>query len=77
MRAHFVPHASYLALRAELAALRKSSGLSQVQLAQTLGVGQSCVSKIERGEMYADPLLFIDWCRACGNAPENVFAHLS
>lgn len=59
-----------------LAALRKRSGLSQIQLAQALSVGQSYVSKVERGEMYVDLLLFVDWCRACGAAPEHVVAKI-
>jgi transcriptional regulator with XRE-family HTH domain len=32
----------------ELAAIRKSTGLTQVELAAKLGVGQAAVSKIER-----------------------------
>lgn len=53
-------------------ALRKAAGLSQVQLADRLGVGQSYVSKIERGEAYVDVLVFIDWCEACGARAVNV-----
>lgn len=45
--------------------MRKKAGLSQVQLAQKLGIGQSYVSKIERGEAYVEVLLFVDWCKAC------------
>ncbi|QJY31666.1 helix-turn-helix transcriptional regulator [Diaphorobacter sp. JS3050] len=60
-----VYHPRYQTLRDGLAALRKQAGLSQVQLAQRLGVGQSFVSKIERGESYVDVMLFVDWCRAC------------
>ena len=51
-----------------MAALRKQAGLSQVQLADRLGVGQSLISKVERGESYVDVLFFVDWCRACGAA---------
>ena len=61
-----VHHSRYQALQAGLAALRKTAGLSQVQLAERLGVGQSHVSKIERGEAYVDVLVFVDWCQACG-----------
>lgn len=45
---------------------RKAAGLTQVQMAERLGVGQSYVSKIERGESYVDVLTFSDWCAACG-----------
>lgn len=60
-----VYHSRYQALQAGLAALRKKAGLSQVQLAERLGVGQSFISKIERGESYVDVMFFVDWCRAC------------
>jgi len=62
-------HPRYQALRARMAALRKQAGLSQVQLAERLGVGQSLISKVERGESYVDVLFFVDWCKACG-APQ-------
>ena len=61
-----VHHSRYQALQAGLVALRRAAGLSQVQLAERLGVGQSYVSKIERGEAYVDVLVFVDWCQACG-----------
>lgn len=64
-----VHHPRYHALRSAMVAWRKAAGLSQVQLAQQLEVGQSYVSKIERGEAYVDVMLFIDWCRACGIEP--------
>lgn len=57
-------------------ALRKAAGLSQVQLAQRLGVGQSYISKIERGEAYVDVLNFVDWCQACGVTPAGVLDQL-
>ena len=62
-------HPRYQSLRARMAALRKQAGLSQVQLAERLGVGQSLISKVERGESYVDVLFFVDWCRAC-DAPQ-------
>ena len=40
-----------------------------MQLAQRLEVGQSYVSKIERGDAYVDVMLFVDWCTACGVHP--------
>lgn len=48
---------------------RKAAGLTQAQMAEQLGVGQSYVSKIERGESYIDILTFVDWCFACGQSP--------
>jgi len=49
--------------------MRKRAALSQVLLAERLGLGQSFVSKIERGEAYIELTLFIDWCQACGVKP--------
>jgi transcriptional regulator with XRE-family HTH domain len=56
-------------LRDALIAVRKSAGLTQIQMAEKLGVGQSYVSKIERGESYVDVMTFADWCLACGQKP--------
>lgn len=60
-----VHHPHYRALQARLASLRQAAGLSQVQLAERMEVGQSYISKIERGEAYVDVLVFVDWCNAC------------
>jgi len=63
--------AEYVALRALMRKLRDDADLTQTQMAQRLGVGQSYVSKLERGENFFDVLLFIKWCEACGvNAGE-------
>lgn len=48
---------------------RKTAGLTQVQMAERLAVGQSYVSKIERGESYVDVMTFVDWYLACGLRP--------
>lgn len=40
-----------------------------MELAQRIGVGQSYVSKVERGEAYVDIMLFVDWCVACDAVP--------
>lgn len=61
-----VHHPRYQVLQAGLVEMRKKAGLSQVQMAERLGVGQSYVSKIERGQAYVDVLVFVDWCLTCG-----------
>ena len=71
-----VHHPRYQALQALLVVVRKTAGLSQTQLAGRLGVGQSYVSKIERGETYVDVLLFIEWCQACGAVAADVVDEL-
>ena len=72
-----VHHPRYQALQATLVMLRKAAGLSQVQLAGRLGVGQSYVSKIERGEAYVDVLVFMDWCQACEATAGQVMNELA
>jgi transcriptional regulator with XRE-family HTH domain len=66
----------YQLLRRELIHLRKASGLTQVDIAAKLNMGQSFISKIERGEAYVDALLMIDWCLACSVNPTTVVARL-
>lgn len=68
-----IHHPRYQALRAVLVDVRTAAGLTQMQLAQRLEVGQSYVSKIERGEAYVDVMLFADWCSACGVGLEVVW----
>lgn len=58
--------AKYNELRALLRRLRVEAKLTQLEMAAALGVGQSYVSKIERGENFVDVLLFVRWCDACG-----------
>ena len=55
-----------------MVAARKTAGLTQVQMAELLAVGQSYVSKIERGESYVDVMTFVDWYLACGQRPGAV-----
>jgi transcriptional regulator with XRE-family HTH domain len=59
-------HTEYEALRALLRDMRIKAKLTQTQMADALGVGQSYVSKVERGENFVDVLLFSRWCKACG-----------
>jgi transcriptional regulator with XRE-family HTH domain len=59
-------HADYERLRGAMRGMRMAAGFSQVALAQQLGLGQSYVSKLERGENFVDVLLYLRWCAACG-----------
>lgn len=60
--------------------VRVKAGLTQVRMAEALGVGvgvgQSYVSKLERGENFVDVLLFARWCSACGVKPGNTLDKL-
>ena len=69
-------HPKYQALRAAMVASRKAAGLTQNQIAERLHVGQSFVSKMERGDSYVDVLTFVDWCSACGVRPGEVLDRL-
>lgn len=62
-------HDQYVLLRALLRTTRAKAGLTQTQMAEALGVGQSYVSKLERGENFVDVLLYARWCTACGVKP--------
>lgn len=56
----------YQALRKLMRSIRMKAGLTQAQMAEALGVGQSYVSKLERGDNFVDVLLYARWCAACG-----------
>lgn len=62
-------HLDYDDIRALLRKVRKTAGLTQVQMADALGVGQSYISKLERGENFVDVLIYARWCQACGTKP--------
>lgn len=62
-------HVDYEDLRKLLRTLRTQAGLTQSQIAEALKVGQSYVSKLERGENFVDVLLYARWCQACGARP--------
>lgn len=72
-----VHHPRYQALQAHLKDLRKAAGFTQAELAERMSVGQSYLSKIERGERYIDVLLYLDWCRACGATPDAAIKALA
>ncbi len=50
----------------ELAALRKTQGLTQVQVARAMGVTQGRVSQIERGQAHVDTSTLAAYLRAIG-----------
>lgn len=66
-------HVDYNDLRVLLRSVRVKAGLT---MAETLGVGQSYVSKLERGENFVDVLLYVRWCQACGIKPGVVLDEL-
>jgi transcriptional regulator with XRE-family HTH domain len=66
----------YERVRQLLKSVRTSAGLTQIELAERLGKGQSYVSKLERGEQYVELLEFIEWCEACGTAPHTVIGRI-
>lgn len=56
--------------------MREHARLTQDELAAALDVGQSFVSKIERGERYVDVLFYLDWCKACHVDPPAALLQL-
>ena len=62
-------HADYEALRAALRDMRVEASLTQTDMAEQLGVGQSYISKLERGENFVDVILFARWCQVCAVRP--------
>ena len=63
-------------LRSFLKQLRLTSGLTQVQLAERMGLEQSQVSKLERAVKFVDVWLFIDYANACGIDPAEAMQQL-
>lgn len=59
----------YAKLREQFIQARKSTGLTQVDLADRLGRPQSFVSKYERGERRLDVVEFCEVCHALGVNP--------
>lgn len=62
-------HADYEALRAALRDMRVGASLTQTDMAEQLGVGQSYISKLERGENFVDVIVFARWCQVCAVRP--------
>lgn len=59
-----------------LRAQRKAKGVSQADLADRLGGGQSFISKIERGERRLDIAEFVTVAQAIGMEPVQLFGKL-
>jgi transcriptional regulator with XRE-family HTH domain len=66
----------YETLRKLLLNIRLQARLTQIELAEKLGRGQSFVSKVESGEQYLDVLEFVFWCEACGASPASVITEV-
>jgi transcriptional regulator with XRE-family HTH domain len=69
-------HYDYEALRLALRDMRVKARLTQIEMAQKLSVGQSYISKLERGENFVDVLLYARWCTACGEKAGRVLDEL-
>lgn len=57
---------NYRVLLDELKAARDRAGLTQTDLATALGMTQSKISKVERGERRLDIVELHQWCQALG-----------
>ena len=61
--------------------MRLECEITQLQLAEKLEVGQSYISKIERGENFIDVVLYSRWCEICnvqaGAALDQITAALT
>ncbi|AEG31622.1 helix-turn-helix domain-containing protein [Thiomicrospira cyclica] len=60
---------SYKVAQLMLIQLRKNSGLTQSELAEYIGVDQSFISKIERGERRLDIVEFVLYCNSLKVSP--------
>lgn len=67
---------SHRVLTAALVEARRSSGMTQQQVADRLGRPQSYVAKIEGSERRLDVIEFIEFARAIGAEPADLFARL-
>jgi transcriptional regulator with XRE-family HTH domain len=67
---------AYASLLETLVALRKTKGMTQVQLSKKLGKPQPFISYVERGERRIDVIEFYVIVRALGEDPVEVFERL-
>lgn len=68
--------ADYQKVITGLAALRRSTGMTQVKMAAEIGVDQTQISKFERGERRMDIIDFVRYCNALGSEPGIVLTSL-
>ena len=67
----------HVQLRNCLKQLRLDAGLTQVQLANKMGLEQSQISKLERAVKFVDVWLFVDYVTACGFTPAHAIELLT
>ena len=53
--------------------LRRGAGLTQAQLATSVGVSRQTIANIEKGDYSPSVHLALDICHHLGNTVENVF----
>lgn len=70
MPLHTTEHEFLLVLLREL---REKLGVSQVELAERLGVTQQYISRVEAGQRRLDVLEFYRWCEGLGADSRDVF----
>ena len=68
---------AYARLLQELIDLRKTAGVSQLELARRLGTKQQLVSRIERGDRRVDVIEFYAIVKALGADPQAVFGRVT
>lgn len=64
--------APYQRMLAKLRAARREAGLTQAQVAASLGKPQSFVSKVESGERRLDPIELQELARIYGRHPSDL-----
>lgn len=69
-------HLEYRALLALLRDLREGAGITQSEMAETLGNTQTFISKVERGERRIDVVEFVEFCEALEVDPLVAFREL-
>jgi hypothetical protein len=67
----------YRKVPAFLRQLREKAGLTQRELAESIGEIQSWVHRSEIGSRRVDVAEFIMWCRGCGVEPDEVLRQLA